>query len=282
MSKPILNVVSLSGGKDSTAMLLRMLEEGMKVDLIVFCDTGLEFPAMYRHLEKLEKGIDIPITRIRAKYSFEYMMFDAPIRRKADSEITKRYGFQPTGYGWPGPRMRWCTSRLKDTPREQFFRPLREQYELHEYIGLAADEEYRLERIRNKNPGHRHPLVDWGMTEADCLRYCYEHGYDWEGLYEHFRRVSCWCCPLQSLSELRQLYTHFPDLWAKLKDWDRRTWRTFLADYSVEDLEVRFSLENEFKKQGKSITNREFYTALKETLRRNTDEQENTHPRQSV
>ena len=29
MDKPILNVVSFSGGKDSTAMLLRMLEEGM-------------------------------------------------------------------------------------------------------------------------------------------------------------------------------------------------------------------------------------------------------------
>ena len=49
--KPELHVVSLSGGKDSTAMLLRMLEEGMRVDIILFCDTGLEFPAMYEHLD---------------------------------------------------------------------------------------------------------------------------------------------------------------------------------------------------------------------------------------
>ena len=52
------NVAMLSGGKDSTAMLLRMLEESCPVDLILFCDTGLEFPQMYEHLRKLEKYIN--------------------------------------------------------------------------------------------------------------------------------------------------------------------------------------------------------------------------------
>ena len=42
MSKPLIHVVSLSGGKDSTAMLLMMLEKGMPVDIIIFCDTGLQ------------------------------------------------------------------------------------------------------------------------------------------------------------------------------------------------------------------------------------------------
>ena len=51
--KPKLHVVSFSGGKDSTAMLLRMLDEGMPVDVILFCDTGLEFPAMYDQKSKV-------------------------------------------------------------------------------------------------------------------------------------------------------------------------------------------------------------------------------------
>ncbi|HHV43019.1 MAG TPA: phosphoadenosine phosphosulfate reductase family protein, partial [Clostridiaceae bacterium] len=49
------HIVSFSGGKDSTAMLLRMIEEEWKIDEIVFCDTGMEFPAMYRHIGKVEK-----------------------------------------------------------------------------------------------------------------------------------------------------------------------------------------------------------------------------------
>ena len=49
------HVISFSGGKDSTALLLRMLEEKMPVDVILFCDTGLEFPQMYEHLDKVEQ-----------------------------------------------------------------------------------------------------------------------------------------------------------------------------------------------------------------------------------
>lgn len=267
MDKPILRVASFSGGKDSTAMLLRMLELGEKPDIILFCDTTLEFPQMYDHIAKVERDTGMPITRIQCKDSYEYLMFDKPIKRKADSKLAKQYGLQRTGYGWAGPKLRWCTEKLKNRPREQFLAPLREKYQVMEYIGLAADEQYRLKRSCNQDPNHVHPLVDWSWTEAECLQYCYDRGYDWDGLYEHFSRVSCWCCPLQSLQELRQLHKHFPDLWAKLKDWDKRTWRNFRADYSVEELEVRFAFEEECQETGRSITDRKFYTDLKKRLK---------------
>jgi len=183
MSKPTLNVVSLSGGKDSSAMLLMMLEKKMPIDIILFCDTGLEFPLMYEHLDKLEKTINMPITRVRADKPYEYYFLEAPVKRKHETEFSKKFGFNHKGYGWAGPKMRWCTSVLKDTPREHFLRPLREKYEIKEYIGIAADETYRLKRKRNQNPNHIHPLVEWGITEADCLKYCYDHGFDWGGLY---------------------------------------------------------------------------------------------------
>ena len=76
MGKPIKHIVSLSGGKDSTAMLLRMLEEGMPVDIILFCDTGLEFEGMYHHIDKLEKYIGMPITRLKSAQPFEYLFFE--------------------------------------------------------------------------------------------------------------------------------------------------------------------------------------------------------------
>ena len=272
MSKPQYHVVSLSGGKDSTAMLIGMIERGMQIDCILFCDTMLEFPAMYDHLNKLERDIGRKITRVSCEQTFEYLMFDTPVKRKAGSEFLRKYGNYPTGYGWAGPRMRWCTTKLKDGPRARFLRPLQDKYDIIEYIGIAADEQYRLERKRNQRVNHVHPLVDWNMTEADCLQYCYERGYDWAGLYEQFKRVSCWCCPLQSLSELRQLYKHYPKLWGKLKDWDKRTWRKFRADYGVEELEVRFLFEDEWQNQGKSIKGKEFYAELRKRLEVSADE----------
>ena len=68
--KSKLYVASLSGGKDSTAMVLRLIEEGWPLDIILFCDTGVEFPQMYEHIEKLEKEIPIPIVRLKAEKSF--------------------------------------------------------------------------------------------------------------------------------------------------------------------------------------------------------------------
>ena len=68
------------------------------------------------------------------------------------------------------------------------------------------------------------------------------------GLYDKFRRVSCWCCPLQPISELRKLYHDFPSLWQQLKDMDKQTWRQFRADYSVQELEEKFKREDYLKK----------------------------------
>lgn len=53
--KPNYYIVSFSGGKDSTAMLLHLLELGEPVDEGLFCDTTVEFPEMYTH-RKSEKG----------------------------------------------------------------------------------------------------------------------------------------------------------------------------------------------------------------------------------
>lgn len=256
-------VLSFSGGKDSTAMLLRMIELGEHIDEVVCCDTYKEFPAMYRHIERVKSVVEsnkIKFTMLRANNSFDYLMFDYIPKRKNPVLIGKK------GLSWAGPRQRWCTAKLKVDVIRRYLKDLRTKYNVIQCIGIATDEQYRLERESNKNENHRHPLLEWGWTEKECLEYCYSKGYTWEGLYELFSRVSCWCCPLQPLGELRTLRKHFPELWEDLKDMDRRTWRKFRADYSVEDLEKRFKFEEERVAQGLSITNREFHSQLKGLL----------------
>ena len=266
MDKQKLYVCSFSGGKDSTAMLLRLLEEEMPVDIILFCDTGLEFPQLYRHLDKVEQAIGREITRVKAEHDFEYYFARIKVKRKENTANALKYGMYRDGYGWAGPRMRWCTERLKGQPRKQYLRNLRDRYDVIEYVGLAADEMHRLEHKCNQDTNCRHPLIDWGMTEADCLQFCRERGFDWDGLYDLMDRVSCWCCPLQSLKSLRVLYRNFPEQWAQLKRWDSMTWRPFRADYSVAQLETRFDFEEEWQKAGKPLRNKAFYDALKRKL----------------
>jgi 3'-phosphoadenosine 5'-phosphosulfate sulfotransferase (PAPS reductase)/FAD synthetase len=74
------HIVSFSGGKDSTAMLLRMLEEDMTVDEILFCDTGKDFPDMIVHIEQVKKHIkeqyNKEIITLKADKSFDYYMFE--------------------------------------------------------------------------------------------------------------------------------------------------------------------------------------------------------------
>lgn len=250
--KPKLHIVSLSGGKDSTAMLLMMLEKEMPIDLIIHCDVGLEFPAMYEHLEKLEQHIDIPITKIKATETFEYYLLDHP--------VAVRGGNTPrTGYGWAGPRSRWCTTLMKTNVIDAYLRPMKKDYDVIEYVGIAADEAHR---VKNKC----YPLVDWDITEKQALEYCYDKGFDFGGLYELFSRVSCWCCPLQSLVELRTLRMHFPELWTKLRAWDKQQWRQFRADFSVEELERRFAFEEKRLAEGLPITGKEFHAHLRREL----------------
>lgn len=226
-----IHVVSLSGGKDSTAMLLMMIEKKMPIDQIVFVDTGVEFPEMYDHLKKLSKYIKRRIIRLKADKSFEDYLLNH------DSNGKK-------GYGWARHNARWCTSRLKTEVMQKYLKKYGNL--VVEYHGIAFDEGHRINnnKRRKKKVEIRYPLYEWGMTEQDALQYCYNHGFDWGGLYEKMHRMSCWVCPLQSMNQLRVLYHDFPKLWDKLKEWDDKAWNKFRKDYTVKELEDKFKEED--------------------------------------
>lgn len=223
------HIVSFSGGKDSTAMLLKMIENNMKIDEVIFCDTGKEFEDMYKHIEKVQSMIDIPITVLKSEKSFEYWMFEH-VKIKGKNKGQK-------GYSWPDFRNRWCTQALKKQIIRRYLKKYKD-YKIIEYHGIAIDESHRSEKNKEKNC--RYPLIEWNMTEKDCLEYCYSKGLDWNGLYKNVGRVSCWCCPLKNLKELEVIYNNYPEYWEKLKNWDNNTYRQFRSDYSIDDLEKKF------------------------------------------
>lgn len=73
-------------------------------------------------------------------------------------------------------------------------------------------------------------------------------GFFWEEngirLYDVLDRVSCWCCANKNLKELRNIRTHLPKYWNRLKDLQSRTDRPMKGPgKSVFDLEERFGKE---------------------------------------
>ncbi len=218
-SNDTFSAVSLSGGKDSSCLLILMIEKGLPIDSVLYADTSMEFPEMEAHIAKLddflfrERGIHI--TTLRHPHGFEWLMFDEPKQKPSCLENRARLGIPPYGNGWPGIKVRWCTGQLKTHLLTKEVNRLKSEKSALHFVGIAADEAQRCKK-------EQYPLVEWGITEAEALKICYDHGFDWSGLYEIYHRVSCWCCPLQRVGELRNLRHHHPELWARLLDLDKR------------------------------------------------------------
>jgi hypothetical protein len=176
------------------------------------------------------------------------MLSEYPIAKRGTGEVHK------IGRGWPAPNIRWCTG-VKQNALNTHLRALTHRagvtLPLRQCIGFAADEIGRLDGPTKRDGLYyvqRYPLVEWGITEAEALAYCRQRGFTWGRLYDYFDRVSCFCCPLQSLDDLRKLRWIYPGLWQRMltmeswlpeNDKERR-----FNHSSVSRLEKRFAAED--------------------------------------
>lgn len=121
-----------------------------------------------------------------------------------------------------------------------------------QYVGIAADEPIRLERLDGITKIS--PLAAIGWTEADCRKWCEENDL-LSPIYTTATRGGCWFCHNQGIDQLRQLRRNYPDLWALLMKWDKDSPVSFHPDgHTVHDFDRRFQMEDE----GKVPTDRKF------------------------
>lgn len=233
------HIASVSWGKDSLYMLLRLLKEGLPLKEVAFYDTGIEFQAIYDTRDRVLPLLAARGIQYRELYPsrpFLYDMLEKPVNGKNGFHI---------GYSWCGGRARWGTAG-KQQALDANAKKYRDQgYTVFQYIGIAADEPKRLERLP---PQKIAPLALWGVSEAECLQGCYNSGFEWlengYRLYDLLDRVSCWCCANKNLKELRNIYIYYPEYWERLKEIQRRTDRPMKGSgKSVFDLEKRFAAE---------------------------------------
>lgn len=226
---------SVSFGKDSLAMLFMLIEKGYPLDEVVFFDTGMEFQAIYDTRDKvlpILARLGIKFTTLYPEQPFLWNMFERPVKKRGTNIIHKY------GYSWCGGTCRWGTSqKLKALKRYTC--------DGMDYVGIAADETHRFEK--EKRPNRILILVEWGVTEAEALQYCYDLGFTWsesgQQLYALLDRVSCWCCGNKNLKELRNIFLYLPQYWVMLRELQARTERPFRRNSgeTILDLEKRFS-----------------------------------------
>ena len=138
---------------------------------------------------------------------------------------------------------RCCIQRdCKIRPIEKWTRSL--EGDVVQYIGLAADEQERLMRKGIKN--HVSILHKYGVTEADAYEICKRSGL-LSPIYEFAPRGGCFFCPNAKRPELRHLYDHHPELWARMVELAKlpnKVTEMFDRDFRFLDIDEDFRLED--------------------------------------
>lgn len=229
--------VSLSGGKDSSAMLIHLIEEDYPIDKIVFADTGLELPELYDYLDTLEEYTGKKICRLTSDKSFEDYFYEIPAYGKYH-DLQQIRGFPPVFAG--------CYI-CRDLKLKQLH-DYAGQNPVTWYVGIAIDERHRARAKAYTNSVHDYefPLISWGWTEKDCVTYLRERGlqHPLEKL-----RSGCYLCPKQPIASLEHLYNSHPVLWQKLKRYELQAPVQFHPDYTITELELRFRGWNDYQTQ---------------------------------
>lgn len=192
------HVVGLSGGKDSTALALRLAEIEPRDYEYICNETGNELPAMQDHWKKLEDMLGKPILRVRHMKDLEGTIHQMNML--------------------PSVFARWCTRVLKIQPTIAYMEQLPEGSVL--YVGLRADEEAR-RGLYGEDITIRFPMREWGWKEADVWAYLDKRGVCIPA------RTDCAWCPYQRLGEWRDLYNNYPDLWAQGAALEKQMGATF-------------------------------------------------------
>ena len=191
------HILSLSGGKDSTALAIYMRGRvpGMEY---VFCDTHKELPETYEYLDKLEAFLGIKIVRLSADRGFDHWL--------------SLYG----GY-LPSTRMRWCTKMLKIKPFEDYVG----DDPVMLYVGIRGDENRSAYVSTKPNIQVSMPFQEDDIDIAGVNRILEESGVGLPSYYEWRTRSGCYFCFFQRKKEWAELSRRHPELYEAAKQYEK-------------------------------------------------------------
>ena len=205
------HIASCSFGKDSLATILLAKEHGEPLDEAVYCEVMFDKDISGEVPEHRDFIYETAIPRL------EEMGVRIIVLRSA-----KTYVDLFTGRVTRGPKkgmvrsfplcgkcavQRDCKVRLIE--RYQKSLPA----DVIRYVGIAQDEQERLLRLESGRQVSL--LAKYNFTEQDAWQLCEKAGL-LSPVYAFTDRGGCWFCPNAKMPELRHLYDHHPDLWARM------------------------------------------------------------------
>ena len=188
-------VVAFSGGKDSTALALRLHELGESFRML-FTPTGNELPGVLEFVE-----------HVRGRVGCELILPPGPSLAQLISEFRALPNF----------RQRWCTRLIKIQPCIAW---LKAHPGSTLAVGLRADEEER-QGLYGDHATYRFPLREWGWGLKEVRGYLSERGVEVPA------RTDCAVCPYQRLVDWRNLLRDHPAEYAKGEAWEAEAGHTF-------------------------------------------------------
>jgi 3'-phosphoadenosine 5'-phosphosulfate sulfotransferase (PAPS reductase)/FAD synthetase len=225
IARGALFVANHSGGKDSQAMLIKLLEIVPASQIVVVHASlgDMEWPGALEHAQKQAADAGLPFIVARAEKSLLDM-------------VERRFESRPGVPSWPSASTRQCTSDLKRGPIEREVRRYAKERGLSlivNCLGLRAQESpARAKRVvlalngRNSVAGREWhewlPVHD--MTTAEVLETVRAAGQELHSAYaKGNERLSCVFCILASKADLINGRKHNPELYARYRAMEQRT-----------------------------------------------------------
>lgn len=195
------HVVALSGGKDSTALALRLAEVEPREYEYICNATGNELPELRAHLDRLSALLGKPIKHVGAGFDLY--------------ELIEQMRMLPNF------RARFCTRILKIEPTIDYFASLPSGSVL--YVGLRADEQER-KGLFGEEIKVRFPMREWGWGIGQV------RGYLAAREVTIPKRTDCAVCFHQRLGEWRDLWENYPEEFDRAVSVEKRYGHTFRSD----------------------------------------------------